>query len=244
VIPDLLWRCPLCASNDALQHNQRWLHPEMVDCTVCGAQWRVRRVVGDNFYLKIVHSGEHATAYPSGTELSITDWYDLMKQTVRLKALPEPPRLLETGEELYLASGRATLWVEAQPASSMVDPLNAATVKNSPLSGTEPPGTETEGGWISPGQLFLTNRRIIWQPSSTKVELPKPSPGPQPFTFPLHQVNGIYAILNLGLSMVVGMQLYYLRFANESPLKWVTYIALLAPQIKAESGHTIQTSHY
>ena len=71
-----------------------------------------------------------------------------------------------------------------------------------------------------------------------------PSADPQPFTFPLHQVNGIYAILNLGLSMVIGMRLYTLRFANESPLKWVTYIALLAPQVQAESGHHIRTSHY
>jgi hypothetical protein len=167
-----------------------------------------------------------------------------MKQTVRLIALPEPLRLLEAGEELYLASGQATLWVEAQPAFSKVDPLSPAAAENSPLSGTGLPGTEVEGGWDGPGQLFLTNRRIIWQSSSTKVEHPKPAVDPQSFTFPLRQVNGIYAILNLGLSMVVGMQLYYLRFANESPLKWVTYIALLAPQIKAESGHYIRTSHY
>jgi hypothetical protein len=175
----------------------------------------VRREVGDNFYLKVVRSGNHTTAYSPGAELSITAWYDLMKQTVRLIALPEPLRLLEAGEELYLASGQATLWVEAQPAFSKVDPLSPAAAENSPLSGTGLP-----------------------------VEHPKPAVDPQSFTFPLRQVNGIYAILNLGLSMVVGMQLYYLRFANESPLKWVTYIALLAPQIKAESGHYIRTSHY
>jgi len=244
VIPDLLWRCPLCASNDTLRHSQRWLHLEVVDCTVCGAQWRVRREVGDNYYLKIVCSGGYTTAYSPGFELSITAWYDLMKQTVHLKALPEPPGLLEVGEELYLASGQATLWAEAQPAFSRVDPHNPVAAEISPLSSTDLPVTEADDGRVGLGQLFLTNQRMIWQPSSVTAEHPKPSADPQPFTFPLYQVNGIYAILNLGLSMVIEMQLYYLRFANESPLKWVTYIALLAPKIKAESGHHIRTSHY
>jgi hypothetical protein len=244
VIPDLLWRCPLCTSNDALRHSQRWLHREVVDCTACGAQWRVRRVVGDNFYLKIVRSGGYTTAFIPGVELSITSWYDLMKQTVHLEALPEPPRLLEAGEQLYLASGQATLWAEAQPVSSMVAPLSSAVAEISPLSGANVPGTKAEDGLVGLGQLFLTNQRIIWQPSSLTTKHPMPSADPQPFTFPLCQVNGIYAILNLGLSMVIGMRLYYLRFANESPLKWVTYVALLVSQVKADTGHHIRTSHY
>jgi len=244
VIPDLLWRCPICASNDALRHSQRWLHLEVVDCTVCGTQWRVRRVVGDNYYLKIARSGGYTTAFLPGVELSISAWYDLMKQTVHLEALPEPPNLLEAGERLYLSSGQATLWAEAQPAFSRVDPLSPAAAEINPLSVTDLPGTEAECGRVVLGQLFLTNQRMIWQSSSATEEHPKPSADPQPFTFPLHSVNGIYAILNLGLSMVVGMRLYYLRFTNESPLKWVTYVALLAPQVKAESGHHIRTSHY
>jgi hypothetical protein len=238
VIPDLLWRCPLCASNDAIRHSQRWLHLEVVDCSVCGAQWRVRRVVGDNHYLKIVRAGRNPTAYPPGTELSITAWYDLMKQTVHLEALPVLPKLLEAGERLYLASGQATLWPEAQPAFSRIHPFSPAGEIPS-LS-----GAETVNGQASLGQLFFTNQRMIWQPSSMPATHSNPSEDPRPFTFPLHQVNGIYAILNLGLSMVVGTRLYYLRFATESPLKWVTYVALLAPQIKAESGHQIRTSHF
>ena len=238
MISDLLWRCPLCASNDALQHSQRWLHLEVVDCSACEAQWRVRRVVGDNYYLKIVRSGKYTTSFPPGVELSITAWYDLMKQTVHLEALPEPSRLLGAGEELYLASGQASLWTEAQPAFTRGDPRSVAAVGINPQS-----SAEAEGGLVGLGQLFLTNQRMIWQPSSVNVKHPLTNPDPQPFTFPLHQVNGVYAIMNLGLSMVVGMRLYYLRFANESPLKWVTYVALLAPQVQAECGHHIQTSH-
>ena len=216
MIPDLLWRCPLCASNDALIHRPHWLRAEVVNCTACGAQWRVRRVVGDNYYLKITRSNEGAATYPPGFELSITAWYDLMKQTVHLEALPGLSDLLEAGERLYLTSGPVTLWVEAQPTPG-AGPLPLATAQ------------------AGPGRLFLTSRRLIWRQSSME---------PQTFSFPLHQVNGIHAILNLGLSVVVGMQQYTLRFANESPLKWVTYAALLAPQVQAENGHRIRTSHY
>jgi hypothetical protein len=244
VIPDLLWRCPLCATNDALRHSQRWLHAEVVDCTACGAQWRVRRVVGDNYYLKIARSGGCSAAFPPGVELSITAWYDLMKQTVHLEALPEPPNLLEAGERLYLASGQATLWAEAQPALTGADPLRPAAAEISPPSGTNLSSTEAGGGRVGLGHLFLTDQRLIWQPFYVPVKHLQPSPEPHSVTFPLQQVNGIYAIFNLGLSMVVGMRLYSLRFANESPLKWVTYTALLAPQVQSESGHHIQTSHY
>jgi hypothetical protein len=227
VIPTLLWRCPLCATNDALRHSQPRLRPEVVDCTTCGAQWWVRRVVGDNYYLKIIHSGGRAAAYPPGFEQTITAWYDLMKETVHLEVLPEPQNLLEAGERLYLASNQATLRVEAQPVFLVATP---------PAIPVTAPGGQ--------GHLFLTSQRMIWQQFITVEGLAAFSTQPKMFSFPLRQVNGVHAILGLGLSVVVGMQQYTLIFANESPLKWVTYVALCAPQMKVESGHCIRTSHY
>ena len=244
MIPDLLWRCPLCETNDALRHSQRWLQPEVLNCTACEAQWRVRRVVGDNYYLKITHSGRSTTAFPPGVVLSIPSWYDLMKQTISLEVLPAPQNLLEAGEELYLASGLATLWIEAQPTFSWTAPLHPDAEGSKSPSNASLTGTEVEGRLVGLGQLFLTNRRMIWIQSPETGKLPIPSIDPRPFTLLLDKVDGIYAIFNLGLSIVVGMQLYYLRFAKESPLKWVTYVALLTTQVRIESGHRIQTSHY
>jgi hypothetical protein len=244
LIPDLLWRCPLCASNDALRHSQRWLYPEVLKCIACGAQWRVRRVVGENYYLKITHSGRSTTAFPPGVELSITAWYDLMKQTVHLEALPDPQNLLETGEELYLASNQATLRIEAQSTYSRPDPIHpkAAGVKIPSSASLTGPATESRQAGL--GQMFLTNRRMIWRWSPQTAKTLIPSADTLPFNLDLNQVDGIFAIFNLGLSIVAGMQLYYLRFAKESPLKWVTFVALIAPQVRIESGHRIQTSHY
>jgi len=243
MIQDLLWRCPLCASNDVLKHNRHWLYPDTVDCTACGAQWRVRRVVGDNYYLKVTHAGKSATTVQPGLEQSITSWYDLMKQTIHLVDRPESSNLLEAGEKLYLASGQATLWTELQLAIPITEKHSPAIAGSSPLSFTNPSVTAAEAGLIGTGRLFLTNRRMIWRQSAKGRRPPLPVDF-QTFTFPLQQVNGIYAILNLGLLLVVGMQLYTLRFAQESPLKWVTYTALLAPQVQVESGHRIRTSHY
>jgi hypothetical protein len=231
MIQDLLWRCPLCTSNDALRHRSRFLQPDQVTCTICGAQWRVRRVLGDNYYLKITHPGANGSAYPSGFELSITGWYDLMKQTVQLEALPEPPDLLEPGENLYLASGLATLWVEAEPEIR-------------PDPGADLPVHSAADALVGTGSLYLTNRRILWHQPARAAEQPEDCPEYQTFTYPLGQVNGIHTILNLGLFLVVGTQLFTLRFASESPLKWVTYMTLLAPRVRAECGHRIRTSHF
>jgi hypothetical protein len=54
MIPLLLWRCPLCATDDALEHQVRCFRADRVRCRRCRAEWRVRRVPGDNFYLKLV----------------------------------------------------------------------------------------------------------------------------------------------------------------------------------------------
>jgi len=51
MIPMLLWRCPLCATNDALLHIERRFRADRLICRHCQAEWRVRRVPGDNFYL-------------------------------------------------------------------------------------------------------------------------------------------------------------------------------------------------
>jgi hypothetical protein len=43
---------------------------------------------------------------------------------------------------------------------------------------------------------------------------------------------------------MVEMRLYTVRFLEESVLKWVTYLAFVARQVQAETGHRITTSHF
>jgi len=217
MIQDLLWRCPLCAADDALRHEAKFLHPERVCCTACGADWRVRRIVGDNYYLKLVQPGGNPHACPPGTEYSITAWYDLMKKTVCLAPQPASAGVLDEAESLYLASGPAMGWAEPdEPAS--------------------PPSQGTDRK-LGEGRLFLTDRRLLWHPADGSL-------AGEPLSFRLSQVDGIHGIVNLGLLLVVGRRLFRFRFAGESPLKWITYAALLAPVVQAQCGHKIRTSHY
>ncbi len=215
MIPDLLWRCPLCAVHDSLVHRQTWLRADVVACNACGARWRVRRAAGDDFYLKLTDQGavpDHMDALPPvGEERRLSAWYDLMKQTLRLEALPSVHSsfALAEGEMPYLVSGAAELWAD-------------------------PPGDTSKGeaAQLDQGRLFLTNRRFVWRGDAQQLD------------FPLHQVNGVYAFINFNLALVVGQRLYQVLFARESLLKWVTHAALLAPQVQAESGHILRTSHY
>lgn len=218
MIPLLLWRCPLCATNDALVHIERRFRADSVRCRACRAEWRVRRVPGDNFYLKLVDSNQ------PGDERSITAWYDAMKATVRLEPLNDPAVALEAGELLYLASGAAELIAEeSDPLFFPVPPDPGATRRDK---------GEVRGKMVGRGRLFLTGRRLIWQGAG------------MPRSFSLRRLNSAYAFMDYGLTLMVEMRLYTLRFLEESLLKWVTYLALVAPLVESETGHRITTSHF
>jgi hypothetical protein len=216
MIPHLLWRCPLCAANDALVHMARWPWRERVDCKHCHARWQVRRAVGDNFYLKLI------SANPP-VERSITAWYDEMKKTLRLEALPTSPIPLDAGETLLLASQPAEMWAE---------PPHAA-------GGREP---ERIGGLVGRGQVYLTDQRLLWVEDHVGKGAWH-TPQREHVSFPLRTVNGIYAILTLGIAVNTGLQITFFRLPHESPLKWVTYAAMLSPQIEAATGRKLVTSH-
>lgn len=136
MIPLLLWRCPLCATNDALTHTARWPRRDRVNCAHCHARWQVRRAVGDNFYLEL-------TSAAPPVERSITAWYDEMKKGLHLAEIRDPQSDLGPGEPLYLASRPAELWLGPE----------------SPAGGGESEGV---GTLASRGRLFLTGRRLLW----------------------------------------------------------------------------------
>ncbi len=223
MIPMLLWRCPLCATNDALLHIERRFRADRLICRHCQAEWRVRRVPGDNFYLGLV-VGQDGIPPDTGDERSITAWYETMKASVRLEPVHDPAVALGPGETLYLASGPAELIAE----------------ETDPLFFPVPPGPDTTrldkrevgGKMAGRGRLFLTTRRLLWQSEG------------QAISWPLARLNSAYAFVDYGLTLMVEMRLYTVRFLEESLLKWVTYLALVAPLVEGETGHRIATSHF
>ena len=234
MIPTLLWRCPLCETNDALVHLPRRFRADLVRCTHCSAQWRVRRVIGDDYYLKLVKGPEGAIKTgpqessagrnPRGLELPLREWYEMMKRSVSLVAVEDPPLSLESGESAYLVSGPVDLTAEAG------DPLFFST-------GREPADVHlekrrVEGVVVGRGRLILTNRRLVWQRGGRVCD------------FSLGRVSSAHTLLDYGVAFMVGMRLYVACFVEESVLKWITYLALVARELEAETGHRIVTSHF
>jgi len=215
MIPTLLWRCPLCATNDALIHIERRFRADIVRCRHCQAEWHLRRVVGDNFYLKLLSTGD---------ERSITAWYDVMKATLRLEPVCDPAITLDAGETLYLASGPAELIAEES------DPLFFSALSG--YDAAQLDKQEVGGKSGGQGRLLLTNRRLIWQNEGCTT------------AWPLARLNSAYAFLNYGVMFMIEMRLYTVHFMEESLLKWVTYVALVAPLVEAKTGHRIITSNF
>lgn len=237
MIPDLLWRCPLCATNDALIQKRRLFRPLQIHCTHCGAIWRVRRVVGDDYWLEVVASPsmdvkDVKMEAEVGTDLPLARWYARMKETIELTPIPVGPVgpglqttpivTLADGEQLYLASRQITLAAEAD------DPLFFEGQGD-----TRQDRRDVGRGRVGLGRFFLTNQRLIWQGEDGRER-----------NFSLERLNSVYSVFNLALVILYEMRLYQVRFLQESLLKWLTYFAYVAKEVKAASGHLITTSNY
>lgn len=232
MIPTLLWRCPLCETNDALIHLPRRLRADLVRCTYCSAQWRVRRVLGDDYYLRLVKGTEESVEKRPrrscldlrGLELPLREWYEMMKRSVSLVAVEDPPVSLQSRELAYLVSGPVDLTAEAN------DPLFFSAVGK--FGDVVLEKSKVEGVVVGRGTLILTNRRLVWQGEERAC------------SFPLESVSSAHTLLDYGVAFMVGMRLYIACFLEESVLKWITYLALVARELEAETGHRIVTSHF
>jgi hypothetical protein len=235
VIPALLWRCPLCTTHEALVHKRSFLRPEVVYCTACRARWRVRRIPGDDFYLRLVEPPSGGST-PSEQELSLATWYDRMKTGLRLVSVQDPSFPLHPQETLYLASQAVELWVAAGDRLAGSQALEADETPGAVSPADSPPKSYPTGEDLvvlaGSGRLFLTNQRLAWQSQE------------KPENFPHACIQGVHAIVNLGLAVTVGMRLVFFRFLSESPLKWVSYFSLVAEAVQAETGRPIAISHW
>jgi hypothetical protein len=221
VIPTLLWRCPVCQVEDALQHKVHWFRTDEVECRACKTAWEVRRVLGRDFRLRVI-GGMPAMM---GKEKALADWYDLMKAGVRLVPRPEVGLSLEQGEECYLHSRMAELFMEED------NPLLGLWTEEAPWASEREPGLSfTKKG--ASGHLWLTGARFIW------------TSGEQRLTFQLTRVVAAYAQGNRFFAIIYGQRLYKVRFLRESILKWLTYTALVAQRLEQTADHRIALSNY
>jgi len=134
---------------------------------------------------------------------------------------------------MYLASGRVALQAEEG------DPLffAAGAQADAPAGALHLDKREVRGQPVGVGRLFLTDRRLAWQSRDAGGHDMR-------VDFPLARLNSALAVLDRKLALLVEARLYMAHFLDDSPLKWVTYLALVARQVQAETGHRIATSHF
>ncbi|MCX5886347.1 MAG: hypothetical protein NT096_10635 [Proteobacteria bacterium] len=217
MIPNLLWRCPLCHTVDALRHNGRWFGKERLWCSSCHAAWDVIRIIGgDTFSLRLL-----SPDIPGSEEnLPISVWYERMKEHFTPQPLKDRSPLMKEDENLYL-KGKSVKLVAQRDNTRFFQKKK----KDEEMKKMVYPFMRTLGK----GELLLTNQRLIWQR------------GENNFSLWFSDLDSVYIEVFHSLGLSCGTRIYKFKLHNDSYLKWLTYLAYLAPQ-RAE--HPISFSHY
>ena len=223
-IAQLLWRCPVCHTNDALLQKRPLFRPENVGCRSCGTRWAIRHVPEHDFRLEVVEGAPELV----GLDMALTTWYDQMKRNFE----PEPI---------------ATSGVELLPGEHVVleaDGINLMPHQPNPVfeegwTGTEAPLDQESdrphlGEWdsVGEGRLLLTNMRAVWQGEDREIE------------FYWSRVTAIYLWLRNTLGFMYGTARYRIKLGSGVGLKWLTYAATLAQRAERDTGYELTVSPY
>jgi 1-acyl-sn-glycerol-3-phosphate acyltransferase len=215
-IPLLLWRCPVCHTNDALVHERPWFRSQTLHCQACSTYWTIRRVPGKDFRLRVVDG----PAEMVGLDMALSTWYDEMKRDFKPLTIQVTGMDLLPDEEVYLQASKCMMLVSR----------SSALFRD--WTGREPPRTEfpkRPGDWavIEPGTLLLTNRRLLWEGP----------PGGLDFWW--SRVTA--ASLGLYYLLIINYGITPFRFflRNENALKWLTYAGTVLQPVAAQNGRKV-----
>ena len=223
MITNLLWRCPLCKTEDALVYTKRrFIKPERLLCTSCSTAWEFTRTDGEDYYWQIVEGKD------KGLELGLADWYQKMKEGFRLVPLKSDNLELLPGEELYLTSKSDRIKLLTQKSNPLFSAWNQPEFPFKEPDKNYNPYMKSFGV----GKLFLTSRRFLWKTDGTL------------YYFYSNQIMSVYAEAGFYLGIFYGSLKYKFRFQKESLVKWLIYTGAIAKKIHAHRNHKILVSNY
>ena len=219
----LLWRCPVCHTNDALIHERRRFRPQTVVCQACDTRWKVRHVPGKDFRLEVVAGAPDLV----GLDMPLSTWYDEMRNDFQPSPIPVNDVDLLPGEEVYLEVSDASLSPYRPNAL-----FNGWTKREAPQ--TMLPGRHQIADWesLGEGRLLLTSHRLLWQGPRGELD----------FMWSSMRAVSLW-ILNT-MAIMYGTAHYRFSLGQEVGLKWLTYAGTLARQIAEREGHTVTTSPF
>jgi len=222
-IAQLLWRCPVCGTNDALVHRRPFLRPHRVVCQACETTWRVTRVIGKDFRLEIVEGPSDLV----GLNMALSSWYDEIRRNFRPTPLVVAGVELAPNEEVYLQLNDVAL--SPHKPNALFDGW----------TDREPPNIQFAGkiqlaDWpsIGKGQLILTNLRLLWRGPERELD------------FMWSSVTAIYIWMLNTLGIRYGTAQYRFSLGKEVGLKWLTYAGTIAKQTAEQNGHKLTMSAF
>ena len=219
----VLWRCPVCGTDDALVHQRPWFGQRKVSCQACETRWKVNRVIGKDFRLEVVAGPPDLM----GLNMALSTWYDQMMQGFE----PSPVQVsgvdLSPDEEVYLEAHNVSLSPHRPNAL-----FEERTGREPPK--TQPPDRPQLGDWpsIGEGRLLLTNRRLHWSGPVGELD------------FRWSSVTAVYLWLINTLAVKYGSAPYRFSLEREVGLKWLTYASTMAQRAAEADGHAVTTSAF
>jgi 1-acyl-sn-glycerol-3-phosphate acyltransferase len=219
----LLWRCPVCLTDDALVHDRPLLGEPTLRCQVCRTRWRVRRIPTRDFRLQVLEGPTDLV----GLDMALSAWYDAMKRDMQPARNHALDVRLNTEEEFITETSNVSL-LPRQP-SALLGSWN----------GREPPRFQLSlppqaAGWVSvgKGRLVLTDKRLIWQGPRGELD------------FWWCNINSISLWMFSTLTIRYGAAPYRFELGQENGLKWLTYAGVQARRASAQTGRKLKTSAF
>ncbi len=222
MITNLLWRCPLCKTEDSLTYKKNRLMPDRLLCASCATVWEFSRTDEEDYYWRIIEGKN------KGLELGLSEWYQKMKEGFRLVPLKTEIMDLLPDEELYLVSKSDKIKLLAPKSNPLFFSWNQPEFPRKEPDKQSNPYMKSFGT----GKLFLTSRRFFWKTDNSS------------YYFWSDQIMSIYAEANFYIGLFYGSLKYKFRFRQESLPKWLAYAGEMAERIRIHSNHKILISNY
>lgn len=220
----LLWRCPVCHSEDALIHSRPVFGRQSVQCQSCNTHWSVSRKPGRDIRLRVTECPLEF----AGLEMALSAWYD----EIRCDLSPEPISSgdLELGPGEHPLLSASAISLASRPLVSSIETPGVTTPQR---TGVEPVRAEL-ADWDAhgDGRLMLTTDRLIWRSANSRVDIW------------WHDVSLITLWLWGSLTAVCRRTAYRFELGQENGLKWLAYCRVQAQQMAARTGRKITVSPF
>jgi hypothetical protein len=217
MISTLLWQCPVCKTQDAVEHEKRRRGPDKVTCTSCSMQWDLIRDFGGPDYLMRVVSGDN-----KNMEAPVAQWYDQMMEGLALVPIEHPDwpilGVSEPGESLYLfsrARGAFTFPNDPIFQDEKFSPVKVDTLQN---------GMELVG----PGQIYFTSDRLLYLVAGGPI-----------ISLPWANLGAADTLIDIIFTIRSGERFFFFKLEGQSVLKWLAYARLIVKQLDGGQNQKI-----